>query len=444
MTAQSIYDVGHSIAGAPRRLAFVLACLTALGASSAGCSRKTAPKAAPAAASEAAEAKQVEPEPSDPIEAAIARVVQHCSFNEEHAVISKCENNEKQTAIRDFNTGKLSRTDAFPTLVEALGSADKKRSVVASKLFESAFRNSFGTSKPEEVNKEAATKLLALLEKLPERQVTQVAPAAVHAAMLTGQQAQLYKVLDEHPAKDVRASAYVYLLRYGTLAELPKIQSLVAGSDERVAASAIEALRRMAGQTPQDLKRICEFVKPLAQDPRGPVAGKAMAQLVACGGEHLDAALTATQKQQKDGTLNAAVVRGFDQTCVAHRGQAHGSTEQCTRLRSILEQVVADVKLPADTRQFALLGIGLQFPDDATVKLAEKYLSVEDKRIKSAAERVVRSVGAKLKGGQVAPGPVNPKSIPSGNAPYVVPPRVKAAPQPTGQAGPGAPAPKTP
>jgi hypothetical protein len=445
MRAQSIENVGRSSGmSVTRRAAFAVTCLALFGVFGGACSRKSAPKPAPAASAEEAEEKVAAQVPSDPVEAAIFQVVEHCSFNEEHAVISKCENNEKQSAIRDFNTGKLSRTEAFPKLVEALASSDKKRSVVASKLFESAFRNSFGTSKTDEVNKGAATRLLGLLQTLPERQVTQVAPAAVHAAMLTGQQAELYKALDEHPNKDLRASAYVYLLRYGTLKELPKIQSLVQGPDERVAASAVEALRRMPGQSPEDIKQICEFVKPLAQDARPAVAGKAMAQLVACGGEYLDTALTATQQQQKAGALNAAVVRGFDQTCVAHRGQTQGTKGQCTRLRSVLEQVLADTKLEPDARQFALLGLGLQFPDGATLKIAEKYLTAEDKRVKSAAERVVRSVGAKLKGGPQGANQVNPKSLPHGTAPYVVPPRAKVA-APAGQAAPAGPqAPKAP
>lgn len=440
MRAQFIESVGRPLgARAARRLALAVTCWAAVGAFSGACSRKAAPKPAPDAVTAAVAVSEGKVVPSDPVEAAIFRIVEHCTFNEEHAVISKCDNNEKQTAIRDYNTGKLSRTEAFPKLIEALASPDRKRSVVASKLLESAFRNSFGTSKTEQVNKESATKLLGLLQTLPERQVSQVAPAAVHAAMLTGQQAELYKALDEHPSKDLRASAYVYLLRYGTLKELPKIQALVQGPDERVAASAIEALRRMPSQTPEDSKQVCDFVKPLAHDARGPVAGKATAQLVACGGEYLDTALTAAQKQQKEGVLAAAVVRGFDQTCIAHRGQSRGSDAQCARLRSFLEQVIPDAKQTVDARQFALLGLGLQFPDESTVKVAEKYVTAEDKRIKSAAERVVRSVGAKLKGTPGASQGAHPKSVPHGAATARVPapgPRAAPAIRPAPQAQP--------
>ncbi len=366
------------------------------GVSLAACSRKSQPQSktdSPASAS----ARTAPEAPTDPVEAMLSNITQHCSFNEAHAAISKCENNEKQSAIRDFNTGKLSRVDALPKLVEALGSPDRKRSVAASKLLESAFRNSLGTHAAQAVSKPAAAQLVTLLSTLPERQAAQVAPAAVHAAMSTGQQEALYKALDEHPNQQLRASAYVYLLRYGTLAELPKIKSLVDGKDERVAASAVEALRRMPGQKPEDVKRICDFVAPLAEDPREVVAGKVTAQLVNCGGTYLDAALAGAQKRQKISTLGPAIIRGFDQTCTRHQGKTAGSESQCAKLRGLLEHTVQDSKSTEEARQFALLGLGLQFQDAATLALAEKYVSAPEKRLKSAAERVTRSVGARLK-----------------------------------------------
>src|SRR5690606_17360537 len=148
------------------------------------------------------------------------------------------------------------------------------------------------------------------------------------------------------------------------------------------------------------------------------------------------------QKQQKAGALAAAVVRGFDQTCVSHRGKTQGSPAQCTRLRTLLEQTVADVKQTPDTRQFALLGLGLQFPDAATLKVAERYVSADDKRLKSAAERVTRSVSAKLKGGAGAPGAASANLGPRATVPGGVPPRAKAG-NPSGQAAaPGAATPK--
>lgn len=348
------------------------------------------------------------PASSHPMDIAIQSIVNHCAINEENAVIGQCDGRQKQTTIRDLNTGKIPRVEAFQKLVAAAASPDKKRSVVGSKLLESTFRNSLGAGAGSEVSKEAAAELIAQLAKLPDRQAMQAAPSAVHAGMLTGQQAALYKVLDEHPNRDLRVTAYVYLMRYGTLDELPKIRSLVEGTDERVAASAVESLRRMPAQKPEDKTRICEFVKPFARDQRSVVAGKATAQLVTCAGEYLDEAIAAAEKAYKEATLGAAVVRGLDQTCTKHRNQTAGTLEQCSKVRTLLEQVLEDTKADIEARQFALLGLGLQFQDEATLKLAKKYAEAEDRRLRSASERVVRNLTAKL----AKPSATTPKSSP--------------------------------
>jgi hypothetical protein len=374
------------------------------------CGRKSSPSAG---TETTAPSPTAAPVSSHPMDVAIQNIAENCAINEETAVIGQCSGGQKQTTIRELNMGKIPRIEAFEKLAAAVASPDKKRSIVGSKLLESTFRNSLGAAAGSEVSKEAAAQLIAQLAKLPDRQAMQVAPSAVHAAMLTGQQAALYKVLDEHPNRDLRVTAYVYLMRYGTLDELPKIQSLVAGPDERVAASAVESLRRMPGQKPEDQKRICEFVEPLAGDSRSVVAGKATAQLVTCAGEYLDVAIAAAEKAQKEATLGAAVVRGLDQACTVHRNKTAGTPEQCNKVRALLERVVDDTKVDVETRQFALLGLGLQFQDEPTLKLAKKYADAEDRRLRSASERVVRNLTAKLAKPNTAPNarPAQPKGV---------------------------------
>lgn len=427
--AKSIRGVFAPIKFGSLGLTLVAAACSALTLSA--CGRKSSSNAGAEATTPSA--STAAPVSSHPMDVAIQSIVDHCLINEENAVIGQCSGGQRQTTIRELNTGKISRPEAFLKLVAAVAATDKKRSVVGSKLLESTFRNSLGAGAGNEVSKEAAAELIGQLAKLPDRQAMQVAPSAVHAAMLTGQQAALYKVLDEHPNRDLRVTAYVYLMRYGTLNELPKIQGLVEGSDERVAASAVESLRRMPGQKAEDKTRICDFVKPLARDSRSAVAGKATAQLVTCAGEYLDEAIAAAGKAHKEATLGAAVIRGLDQACTLHRNKTAGTPEQCNKVRSLLEQVLDDTKLDADVRQFALLGLGLQFQDEATLKLAKKYAEAEDRRLRSASERVVRNLTAKLakstpsKSGPTqphagapkpaSPKPVSPKSVPQKTAP---------------------------
>lgn len=337
---------------------------------------------------------------ADPVSSALRAIAENCTINEQHAVVSKCKSNEKQRLVRQLNAGKVSRAEALPLLVNALGAEDKKLSIAASKTLEGAYRNSFGDVGTDGVDAQVAKNLLEQVGKLPKRQAMQVAPAAVHAAVLSGQTQELYKVLDEHPNKDMRASAYVYLMRYASLDQLPKIKDLVEGEDARVAASALESLRRMPGQTDEQKAQICDFVSPWVSDPRPSVAGKAVSLSSTCGGKYVDVALAEAEKRAAGGDLSAAFVRGFDQLCLDRRGKTYGTGEQCKRERRWLEAVLAKKALGEDVRQFALLGLGLQFPDDKTAALANTYAAADEKRLKSAAQRVARSVASKQKRGQ--------------------------------------------
>ncbi len=285
-------------------------------------------------------------------------------------------------------------------LVGALSPADgndeqKQRSVVASKTLESAFRNSWG-EKPEQVaTKESAKKLIDVLPKLPPRQATQVVPSVVHAAMLTGQQQELYAVLDALPSPELRASGYSFVLRYGAFTELPKLKALIQGQEEVVATSAVEALRRIPSPNDEQKKQVCDLLQSVASDPRPTVAGKVAAQLVNCGGAAVDALLTQAEAHLKKGEVPAAFVRAFDLLCLNRAGKVLGSEAQCKRERTWLEGVTANAKVNLEARQAALLGLGLQFPDDETEKLASKYANGDNAELKAVAQRVVRNVVAK-------------------------------------------------
>src|SRR5690348_1442714 len=71
-----------------RGLGWATLCLALASFGVAGCKRKPPREEEPAKASVPAEEK-VAVAPTDPIEAALYNVAEHCSFNEEHAVISK-------------------------------------------------------------------------------------------------------------------------------------------------------------------------------------------------------------------------------------------------------------------------------------------------------------------------------------------------------------------
>lgn len=436
--------LGPSKATTRTGLGLVLACCVALGS---GCERKPE-KVEPADKGEAEEVSAAKVETPQSIEERVAAVSANCSVDTQTGVISRCKNNEKQGLVRDINTGKLPRAEVLPVLVAALtpeegNDEQKQRSIVASKTLESAFRNSWGDKPDQVVTKDIAKKLIEVLPKLPARQATQVIPSVVHAAMLTGQQQELYTMLDALPGVELRASGYAFVLRYGTLSELPKLKSLIQGQEEVVATSAVEALRRVPSPSEEQKQQICELLQSVSTDPRPVVAGKVAAQLVNCGGAAVDALLSHGETQLKKGDLPASFVRAFDLLCLSRGGKVIGTEAQCKKERSFLEAIVANTKLNAEARQAALLGLGLQFPDAETEKLATKYANSNNTDLKAVAQRVVRNVVAKREranphAGVTAPGAsaaashgiVSPAATPKAVTPNAAKPGASATTKP--------------
>ena len=359
------------------------ALLVVLGA----CSReKAAPKQELAQSAVTASAVT-----NSPVMQRLAAIAEHCRVNLRHSIISNCKNGEKQSLIRDYNTGKLSRLESLPVLVTALEGSDEKLRVAASKTLEGAFRNNLGKVAAGDVPKALARRLVNLVPKLDARQALQVVPAVVHSAVLANETPSLFEMLDQQEAS-LRAAAYVHLMRYGDAALLRKVESLVKEQDEKVAASAIEALRRMSNRDEAEQQRVCELVRPWVEDERGMVAGKAATISVMCGGEQAGAVVDEVEKRYGEKRLPGLLLRGMDQLCLNRRGARYGSPEQCERARSLLERVLNDSSQGDDTRTFALLSLGLQFPDERTEQLANKYTKNSSRRLATSAKRVAKSV----------------------------------------------------
>ncbi len=362
------------------------ALLVVLGA----CSRKKPASTETAPAESAVTAPVVDPAASAVMER-LSAIAEHCRVNLRHAIVSNCENDEKQSLLRDYNTGKLSRLETLPALVTALEGNDEKLRVAASKTLEGAFRNNLGKVTVGDVPKPLAQRLVSLVPKLEQRQALQVVPAVVHSAVLANEAPSLFEMLDQQD-EALRAAAYVHLMRYGDVSLLPKVERLVKEEGERVAASAIEALRRMSNRDAEEQNRVCAVVRPWLADERPMVAGKAATLSVMCGGEQAGSVVDEVEKRYREKRLSGLLVRGLDQLCLDRRGVKYGSPEQCERARILLERILNDASQSEDTRTFALLSLGVQFPDERTERLANKYAKDSSRRLATSAQRVAKSV----------------------------------------------------
>ncbi len=183
------------------------ALLVVLGA----CSRK---KPAPKQMESAASADVTTAATDNPVMQRLAAIAENCRVNLRHSIVSNCKNNEKQSLIRDYNVGNLSRLETLPVLVSALEGEDEKLRVAASKTLEGAFRNNLGKVQRGDVSKALARRFVNLVPKLDSRQAVQVVPAAVHTAVLANETRTLFEILDQQETP-LRAAAYVHLMRYG-------------------------------------------------------------------------------------------------------------------------------------------------------------------------------------------------------------------------------------
>jgi hypothetical protein len=352
------------------------------------CSRAPAPSAEQSASS--AQTATVSAEPVDPTTAQLRAIVEGCQVDVKQGVISACKADERQLLVRQINSGVIDRLAALNVLVGALEGNDPPLQAAAAKILEGTYRSSLGKlGRPGQIPPELSKRLLTAVLKLEGAKATQAVPAAVHAAIVTEQSAMLLKALEEHPNTDVRAAAYVHLLRYGGVQLLPEIERLAQAENPQVAAAAVEALRRMPNQTPTDQTRVCELAQSLAKDKRAPVVAKAVTILATCKGTYLDAAVAVIHSWARSGQLTNTLVRSLDQTCVERKGERYGTSAQCARLRAELEQIAKDKKQDLAARSIALLSIGLQFPDARTRALCKKFTQDPSPRLAAAAERVL-------------------------------------------------------
>lgn len=343
----------------------------------------------------------------DPLMQEMLAVVESCKVNPEHSVISQCADAEKQDLIRDFRKGGRDKAKALPVLVEALEKEDPKLQTVAARIFEGAYRASFGEP-PMTVDPALAKRLIAVFPKLGKRQSNQVVPAVVHAGVLAGEREALFQMLDGIQDKALRSTAYSHVMVHGGLPELAKVEALTTGDDATLAASALQAARNYKGTDPALKAKICALGEGKVSAPDAIVSMRAAQILVRCEAPMVDKLLDELARRDKESQLTTGLVRSLYELCQVRKDERQGTDEQCARVRTMLESWIQNTKLAPEMRAAALFEIGVQFPDEKSEKLCLKYENDADLRVKTAAKESVRRIQRKL-GKQVvtvgAPGP---------------------------------------
>jgi HEAT repeat protein len=285
------------------------------------------------------------------------------------------------------------RAAAVGALAVALAEPEPGVRGLAVSVLHSAFGGSWGRdAAPGVVPPEAARALLDNVLKQAEATVQQAVPAAVNAAMLTGQAEPLYGALAKPEHAALRASAYPYLMTMGRLRAFPKVQELVKESEPSLAEAAAEAPINMDAWTEAEQKAICDWSDGLLSDQRPGVAAKASLLLSHCSGAKLDRLLARADELAAAGKLDATAQGPLIAMCGgAQRPKTLTATSaQCARSRKLLVSVAESKQADASARAQAVTWFAQIWPDEASAKLL--------KRLKGDANAVVaRQAGDSLK-----------------------------------------------
>ncbi len=336
--------------------------------------------------------EQPKSETGDPVIAQLQTVVDNCVIDVRAAQIRNCKTKDHEKLITNYRGGQMSPVKALPTLVQVMEGADEKQQVVAADLLHEAYRYAIADAKPEDIPAALATKMIELLPKLRRPLAVQMAPATVHAAMLAKQDEALYKMLDAQ-VTHVRSSAYSHIQEHGGPRIASKLSQLLKDDDVLGIAVLKEAERRLM-QADKPSKEMCDLAKEFLSDKREAVTESVAPMAGLCSGEYAEALVAEVTKRSEDKTLTRGIVRPTSMLC-EHMSRQQTQTltsEQCVKLRELLEQIIDDEEQTLDTRQAAMSSLAHQFHDDKTLELITKYKDHEFKPLRINARNLIRVI----------------------------------------------------
>jgi len=311
-----------------------------------------------------------------------------------------CSGPKKNALVLSFNRGDRKRVASIPTLTKALTDPDPKLQALAAAVLYASFRLGFGAEgNLGAVTTADANGLLEASSKLPSSSAMQAMPAATHAQVLSGNTDAIVSALSNETPLQVRTMAYRYLMVYGRLKVFPRIQELAKDPSTAVVLAAIESPRNMKEWTVDEQTAICPWLVSYLDDKRPPVSGNATAALSNCSGEHVSALLEKIEAALQKGDFGFVHSTSLRDLCRKTTGDtaARASEEQCKRVRTLQEKVVADKKLQVRVRAMTLSAIAQQWPDKQTLQLLKKYEKAKEPELKQAATRSMKRVEDRMK-----------------------------------------------
>jgi hypothetical protein len=375
-----------------------LTCLVMLACAFAGaCKKRPEPSQQPATAKPAIVAAPAFEIPKAPPTAdpdlwrALHKMPRFCRVNVEKSQMT-CDNEYVNNIVKIYERGMKQRREAMQTFAHVLEHSELPVKTAAVELMSRAFVKPVEQPIPHQ---DVTRRLLAQLEKLPEPQAMDAAPAIATLAGQAALEAELFKILDRLPDQRVAVVAYREIMRSTRMRSFQKVTELVGSKNIDLAVAAVEAPRAMGELAPPERTPVCDWMKSLMKDARPLVQVRAAGFLAECGSSYLDFVLVDDEKRLSSRQpLNGGV--GLYRN-VCNQGDktpaSRATKSQCARIKRLAINVANNAQSREPERVQALELLADQFPGKDTLAVATRLTEGGESILARRAQDAVRDLG---------------------------------------------------
>ncbi|MEZ4259587.1 MAG: hypothetical protein R3B36_11005 [Polyangiaceae bacterium] len=324
-----------------------------------------------------------------------------CTVNVEQGQAYSCKDgitNDMSKYMRDTKP-----TDFASTMIALVNSTeDDKVSAAAVALFSEQFDYLGDDGKKKNATPEVVDAAIKMWKAQKGNRASRLASPVTQLATLAGASDKIFAAAAEHEEKGARDNAYRYVLKYGRLDALPKLQEIAKDKEEHRRAS-LDAVTKMPKLTEAERSIVCPWAQGYLGDSDLGVASEAGQAMVYCKGEFVDALLGEAEKRLAAKEYKDPFATVMREPCfqfIKDITDKSGTQAQCDKVYAFLEKAANDKNVDDRTRGLALWNIYYQRRDETTLKLMRKYEKHPNKEISKRAGEAIKSLkeSYKLKG----------------------------------------------
>lgn len=355
-----------------------------------------------AAATPEKPSSEVTPDPA--LLAAFNAMLENCAIDSNSGWVSDCKSKEDK-ALTDAIDDKPLNT-VFDTLSVLLNDSEAIRRTAAAKVFSGIISSSYEVERTraykavkrgqKPFSKDTALRLIHAITKTSFFSNDDVIPGATHAAVLTGTVPTLIAILNTNKRAELAWNyAIPELMVYGRLELFPTVKALSKAAGRDHILNAIKAAGRLPDWSKKEKAVLCPWLGQIVNQSHPKAAQNAGELGVRCGGENIDQVLKKGEAllAKNNWSYQSPFTEVFESLCPRGASDRTATTEQCTRLFTLLDNVAKNTKVRWRERGSAVRYLAAQHPRDLSLvaKLRE-YEKLEATNVWFYAKRELLSL----------------------------------------------------